>query len=884
MVGQQLGPYQVLAALGAGGMGEVYRARDTKLGRDVAIKVLPVLGAADPLQLTRLHREAQLLAAINHPNIAAIYGFEDSGDTHALVMELVEGPTLADRIAAGPLPVAEALLLARQIADALAAAHEQGIVHRDLKPANIKVRPDGTVKVLDFGLAKLHDANVVATSSGAPAMTLSPTLSIAATQAGFILGTAAYMAPEQASGKPVDKRADIWAFGVVLWEMVTGKRLFEGETISHVLAAVLTREPDLSVAPARVRMLLTRCLDKDPRTRLRDIGDAMALVASDDVVHAGPGSGAGSPAQRRWLVLGWVVAAALTVGIAVFPWQRQATVDNVASPIVRFQIDRPADVYNRTAAAFAVSPDGLLLAYYGAGADGVPKLFIRTLPTGDVRELAGSATAAPVRDSLFWSPDSRQLARATASGGEVFDLATGAARSLCACRYIGGTWNREGTILIGAFGDAFVGISRLSTRESKPVPVTTVDASKREQDTWPVFLPDGRQFFFTRSVAGGDVATYLGSLDGTAATRIADGSLRIFIPPTRARGAYLLGIDASGLVAQPFDLKTVRVSGPRTPLVSGAVAASASANGVLATTPAFSRPRTIPTWYDRTGRAVGQVGEEGILESVALSPDGRRLAMSENASAGESRSDIWLLDFATNARTRLTFNRGSTVVWSPDGARLAFTSNREGTNLPLQRAVDGTGVETPLFSYDRHAWINDWSRDGRWIIFSGPRAGTTSGNDLWFVNTGTPDAKPSSYLATPSLEQQAQFSPDGRFVAYGSDQSGTFEIYVQPFPNASGGKWMVSNGGGVEPRWSRDGKELFYFAGQTLMSVPVTLLPTFSSGRPSALFTAPVQPGFTADSHRWQMAPDGKRFLLLAASATTRAPLDVVVNWPSLLK
>jgi Tol biopolymer transport system component len=258
--------------------------------------------------------------------------------------------------------------------------------------------------------------------------------------------------------------------------------------------------------------------------------------------------------------------------------------------------------------------------------------------------------------------------------------------------------------------------------------------------------------------------------------------------------------------------------------------------------------------------------------------------MSENASAGESRSDIWLLDFATNARTRLTFNRGSTVVWSPDGARLAFTSNREGTNLPLQRAVDGTGVETPLFSYDRHAWINDWSRDGRWIIFSGPRAGTTSGNDLWFVNTGTPDAKPSSYLATPSLEQQAQFSPDGRFVAYGSDQSGTFEIYVQPFPNASGGKWMVSNGGGVEPRWSRDGKELFYFAGQTLMSVPVTLLPTFSSGRPSALFTAPVQPGFTADSHRWQMAPDGKRFLLLAASATTRAPLDVVVNWPSLLK
>jgi Tol biopolymer transport system component len=886
--GWRLGPYEVLAKLGEGGMGEVYRARDTKLGRSVAMKVLPELVAADPERLTRFHREAQLLAALNHPHIAAIYGFEDSGETHALVMELVEGLTLADRIANGPLAVAEALSIAQQIAEALEAAHEQGIVHRDLKPANIKVRPDGTVKVLDFGLAKLNDANVASpSSSGALAVTMSPTMSIAATQAGLILGTAAYMAPEQASGKPVDKRADIWAFGVVLWEMLTGRQLFEGETISHVLAAVLTREPDLSAAPTRVRALLTRCLEKDPRKRLRDIGDAMALVPAVDVGQTGAETGTDGVARRRWIGAGgWAMAAGLTAVLAVTAWQWPATVADTAAPAIRFQIERPADVYNRTATAFAVSPDGLMLAFYGAGADGVPTLFIRTLVTGEVRELPGSSAAAPVRSSLFWSPDSRQLVRGTATGGQIFDLSAGTTRSLCACAYVGGTWGRDGTILLGAFGNSLAGISRVSTRDATPVAVTTVDASKREQDTWPVLLPDGRRFLFTRSAAGGEVATYLGSLDGMAPRRIADGSQRIFVPPSGQRGAYLLGIDASGLVAQPFDLKTMNVSGPHVALSSGAVAASASDNGVLATSAAGSRPRTIPTWFDRAGRAVGQVGEEGLIESVALSPDGRRLAVAESAGVGaNSTSDVWLRDLVNGGRTRVTFDRGSTPVWSPDGSRLAFTSNRQGVNLPYQRSADGTGSETPLFPYDRHAWVNDWSRDGRWIIFSSPQTDATAGNDLWFVPVGTRDAKPTPYLRTPALEQQAQFSPDGRFVAYGSDQSGNWEIYVQPFPNAPEGKWMVSNGGGVEPRWSRDGKELFYFSGQTLMAVPVSLQPTFSTGPRVALFDAAVQPGYTADSHRWQVAPDGKRFLLLVASGNVRAaPLEVVVNWPSLVR
>ena len=884
--GARLGPYEVTVQIGAGGMGEVYSAIDTNLKRSVALKVLPASVATDSGRLTRFQREAEVLASLNHPNIAAIYGLERSGETTALVMELVEGPTLADRIGQGAIALDEALSLASQIASALEAAHEQGIVHRDLKPANIKVRHDGTVKVLDFGLAKALGSD--AASAAAVSVSMAPTLtSPAMTQMGLILGTAAYMAPEQASGKPVDKRADIWAFGVVLWEMLAGRQMYEGETISHVLAAVLTREPDLTVGSPRVRPLLARCLEKDPRKRLRDIGDAMSLVQGADV-QAGPLALAGS---RRGLVIGgWAVAGALAAAVGALVWLWPAPAVETSPPSVRFQIERTTDVYNRTSTAFAVSPDGLLLAYYGAGRDGPQTLLVRTLATGEVRELISGA-AVPLLDSLFWSWDSKQLVRGAASGAEVFDIASGSARLLCECRWVGGSWNREGTILLGGLA-AGSGISRLSVGQRTPVQLTAGYAGRNERDGYPVALPDGRRFLFSRATPGQGAATYVGSLDGGAPTRMIEGSRRAFVPAAGGQPPYLLGIDASGVIAQPFDPDTARVTGPAVTLVAGAVGLSVSENGVLATSAPGSRPRTIPTWYDRKGMSLGTVGEAGFIEAVALSPDGRRLAVAEGEvgqRAPRQRpgagSDIWLHDLVTTTRRRFSFSGGSTPVWSADGRRIAFSSPRAGVPTVHQRAADGTGAETPLFTHDRAAWVNDWSNDGRVVIYSSPsREGI--GNDLWSLSMEAgADPKPVPYIVAPSLQQQAQLSPDGRFVAYGSDQGGGWEIYVQPFPNASDGKWMVSNGGGAEPRWSRDGKELFYFAGQTLMAVPVSLRPTFSAGTPVALFKAPVQPGNTNDSHRWQLAPDGRRFLLLASDGKDEAqPLDVIVNWPALLK
>jgi serine/threonine protein kinase len=520
---------------------------------------------------------------------------------------------VADVLSGEPIPLDEGLQIAKQIAEALEAAHEQAIIHRDLKPANIKVRRDGTVKVLDFGLAKAMD--VGAAAAGGPAgLSMSPTvLSPVVSGVGMILGTAAYMAPEQARGKSVDKRADIWAFGVVLFEIVTGTRLFPGDEVSEVLASVLARDPDLAAAPRRVRRLLTRCLAKDPKKRLRDIGDAMSLVDDEE-----------SPAADR---------------------------DTIAS---------------RVHGDGVASPDGRTLAYYDAGADGAQALVVRTLATGEVRRVPNSATTAPSRDSLFWSPDSKQLVRGSASSADVFDISTGATRRLCDCRYVGGNWNDSRTILLGGFADR-PGISRLTLTDSKPVAATAAAASRGELDTWPAFLPEGDRFLFTR----------------------------------------------------------------------------------------------------------------------------------------------------------VTFDGGSTPVWSPDGSRLAFTASRHGVNLPFQRATDGTGSEV--------------------LLFSTPSA-QNIGNDLWVARMeNRTGATPVPYLVAAGLQQQAQFSPDGRFVAYGSDQSGTFEIYV--LPNAAGGKWLVSQRGGVEPRWSRDGRDRFYFSGQTLMAVPISRQPTLSTGTPVALFDAPVQPG-----------------------------------------
>ncbi|HWI16654.1 MAG TPA: protein kinase [Vicinamibacterales bacterium] len=864
--GSRIGAYEVLSLIGEGGMGEVYRARDLTLDRDVAIKRLPDALANDPERLARFEREARTLASLNHPNVAQIYAVESG----SIVMELVPGKTLS-----GPLPLETALDYAAQIASALDAAHERGIVHRDLKPGNVVVTPEGVVKVLDFGLAARETHAADQDPSRSPTIT-------AMSQQGMIIGTAAYMAPEQAAGKPVDKRADIFAFGVVLWELLTGARMFDGETTSHVLAAVLTKEPDLGVVPPRVRYLLARCLEKDPKKRLRDIGDAMSLVTQDAVAAT-----SAPPLPLRVLTAGGWVAAVAIAAVALMAWPRSTTPVDSAAPIVRYSIPRTLDLYNQNSTAFSVSPDGSQLAYHNETADGQYSLYVRNMATGDTRELSAALrTFGPRSDSIVWSPDGRRMVRGMQLAAQLIDLESGAARTLCDCRFTGGAWAAGDDVLLGGQG-AGQGIIRIKVNDPNPVKLTSPDAALGEQDRWPVLLPDGRRFLFSRRSNDGEVA-YVGSLDGTEPRRIGDGSPRVIVPAAGRGGAYLIGIDETGATARAFDLETLTVSGPPITLLAGAVAVSGGTNGILVLSEPGARQRSVPTWYDRKGQSLGQATTPGYIEAVALSDDGRFIATAESPDGRSvGTHDLWIHDTAKSVKTRLTFSpdNDSTAEWTPDGRRIIYTSRPKGDALLFQKNADGTGSESLVFDDDRsETYANDVSPDGRWLLYASRREGNVTDLFVRPIVNGVA-GKPALYLGGPRRQQQGEFSPDGRYVAYGDDRTGTFDIYVQPFPDASTGKWMVSSGGGTEPRWSRDGKELFYLAGQALMSVPVTLSPTFSFGPAVKLFDTPVQAGYTNESDIWQVAPDGKRFLMLPADDGQSGPeLRVIVNWQALLK
>ena len=873
-------------------MGEVFRARDTKLNRDVALKVIPDTFALDPDRVSRFTREAQVLASLNHPHIAAIYGFEDSGAIHALVLELVDGETLAARIARGPIPINEALPIARQICEALEAAHEHGIIHRDLKPANIKLRADGSVKVLDFGLAKAMEP----VSTDGASVTDSPTITTPAmTQSGVVLGTAAYMSPEQARGLPVDKRADVWAFGVVLYEMLIGRRPFDGQTVSDSLASVLKDEPNWDSVPARARLLLRRCLEKDPKRRLHDIADARIEI---DEVLAGTGEGHQvlAPCPRPWqqAQVAWSVAAvfllvAVAFGFAVY---RRGVAD--ATPTVRSTILAPdgtfigAPTITGQGLSLALSPNGRYLVFVATGSDNRSRLWLRSLDGNSPESLAG--TEDGVRP--FWSPDSRSIAffslndrklkRVDVTGRQVLTVYENPQLSGG-----GGTWSADGEILFvyASVETNSPAILRVADSGGIPVPATTIDARAERRHIAPVFLPDGRHFFYTSIPTTGPLSVYMGRLDGPEKVLMLRDAANVQYVPGR-----LLFVRGTTLVAQPFDAERRVLTGEGAPIVEGlaidttsrAGEFSASATGVLAYQAGMSGGVSQLTWFDRTGKATGVLSEPADYNSVNLSPDGTRAAVSLRDA--NRNMDVWIVDVARSVRTRLTFDPADDAigVWSPDGTLIVFDSARTGRRDLYRKAANGSGSEDIIDASPISKLPTSWSSDGRFLLYNSPSTTPQTGNDLWVLPL-VGQQKPYRFLQTSFNEGRAQFAPDGRWIAYASNESGRNEVYVASFPGP-GGKWQVSSGGGGSPRWRRDGRELFYMAldGNLMAAAVNSRESVFEVVAVRALFKPRMRDQFNGLAY--DVTADGERFLVnTLIDRTASSSITLVVNWPGLL-
>jgi len=905
--GTHLGPYEILSAIGAGGMGEVYRAHDPKLGRDVAIKVLPEAFARDAGRMARFQREAKLLASLSHPNIATIYGLEDSGSTRALVMELVEGPTLADRIKAGPIPVDESVRIAKQIADALEYAHERGIIHRDLKPANVKVTNDDTVKVLDFGLAKALEGDPLSLD-----ISTSPTISRMATQAGVLLGTAAYMSPEQAKAKNVDRRADIWTFGCVLYEMLTGKVAFPGDSVTDTLAAVIRAEPDWSLLPSatpmRVRVLLQRCLQKDPKQRLQAIGDARisldeVLSGAPDLVPVSKGEAAAVPFWRR--ALPWGIAAMLFVALASLAFVHFRERAPTPAEPMRFEIPVPEKMSLATNVSFALSPDGRKLVFAAAGSDGVQRLWVRALDSLNAHPFPGTESNTLVAP-FFWSADSRFVAYDAGGKLKKVDTSSGLVETICnlgAMAALGGSWNQDGVIVFGQSGG---GLMRVSAAGGSASPLTIVNRSRGEfHDATPSFLPDGRHFVYWRAGSGPSASEiagiYVGSLDAKPEEQSSKRLLATnygpaaYVPTKAVGSGELLFVRDRTLIAQPFDARRLELQGEPVTLVENiasfldGAAFQASDTGVLVYR-AGDKGSLGLALYDREGKVLSTTGKPGtVFLYGSLSPDGSRAAVS-GVDAGVSVSTaLWLLDFSRGTSTRFTFGSASALypVWSPDGSSIIFASNSEGHSDLYQKSSNGATDEKPLLKSSDNKYPNSWSRDGHFLLYTVEGTGVKAA--LWVLPLDG-DKKPFPFLRTEFNEAIGRFSPDGHWVAYESDESGRMEIYVRPFsPNASattsvsGGKWLISTGGGTEPRWRGDGKEMYYLSPDgRLMAVEVTTSPVFQAGVPKVLFQTTIR---NETVNRWDITADGKRFLLTAQGVQSeQAPFTVVLNWSSLLK
>jgi serine/threonine protein kinase len=875
--GTRLGPYEVLSAIGAGGMGEVYRARDTRLNRDVALKVLPEAFSRDTQRMARFEREAKLLASLNHTNIAAIYGLEESGGVRALVMELVEGPTLADRIAAGPIPIDEALPIAKQIAEAVEYAHEQNVIHRDLKPANIKVKEDGIVKVLDFGLAKAMSDEVSDTD-----LSNSPTLSMAATRAGIILGTAAYMSPEQARGKRVDRRTDIWAFGVVLYEMLTGRQTFGDEDVSMTLSKVLQREPDFDALPqnipAKVRQLLKLCLRKDPKQRVGDFRDVrLAMEGAFETPTASDGKVATTPTKsRERLVLGSALAVAVVALGALSSLHFREAPSAVLSEM-RTEIVTPSTT---ELVSFALSPDGRQIVFVASG-DGPSRLWLRRLETTAAQPLPGTEGAT----YPFWSSDSRSIGFFADTKLRRIDIGGGLPQTLDSNTFgRGGTWSVDGTILYAP--NSGTALFRIPASGGQRVAVTKLDKGIGGH-RFPQFLPGGRQFLFYALGTPETAGIYLGSLDSSETKRLtAADSTGEYLT-----SGWLLFIRSGTLVARKLDLARKELTGDPVTLADPVAFDSTAVAGAFSVSPAGlvayrsgAAGLTQLAWFDRSGKSLGYMGrpDGNGLADPRLSPDGLRAAVVRTIEGNE---DVWLIDGAHT--TRFTFDPGldRDPVWSPDGARIAFDSRR-GNHYDLYvKSSNGAGSEERLLESDQDKGAYDWSRDGRFLVYGSVDPQTSY--DLWVLPMEG-DRKPFVFLKTNFQERRAQFSPDGHWVAYVSNESGRYEIYVRPFSGtatnpAAGGEYPVSTSGGIDPRWRPDGKELYYISpdGKLMASTVTINNGAFQPGTPVALFQTRIVSGgsgLTQGAWEYAVSADG-RFLVNTLLEAANSPITLLQNW-----
>jgi eukaryotic-like serine/threonine-protein kinase len=874
--GTRLGPYEIVSPIGAGGMGEVYRARDSRLGREVAIKVLPSSFSRDPDRLRRFEQEARAAGILNHPNITAVYDVGSFDGSPYVVSELLDGETLRSRLAGGALAPRRALDYAVQVAHGLAAAHEKGIVHRDLKPENLFVTRDGRVKILDFGLAKLTQRDTVGSQTDLPTAP-------ASTEPGVVMGTLGYMSPEQVRGRVADARSDIFSFGAILYEMLSGRKAFHRDTAADTMSAILREEPeDLSSTnrqvPAALDRIIHHCLEKDPEARFHSAHDLAFQLQFPATGETSGITAAPLPKRRTPPALLAMGAITLVLAAAVAALLLRRPASTRALRPVRFSVPiPPGTIYSPgdISRGLSISPDGTRLVVE-ALSNGRRRLFLRSLDSEKFSELEGSLGAS----AHFWSPDSRFIAFFADGKLKKIPAAGGPAQELCPAPYDWvGTWGQDGTILFSQIPPSEPGIFRVSDRGGEPVRVVGVDPSDPVALLWPQFLPDGRHFLFQAlAPTGKSRELRVGSLDSRDVRAITQLASRF----EYAKPGYLVYVRDNALFAQPFDAKKAILSGEPTLVAEdvhhffgpGHAAFSVSQAGVIAYQAAKTPVRLV--WLDRRGKELGVLGQPAVVDFVRISPSGNRIATNvEDSRFGTF--DLWVFEAASGASTRLTSGQidESAPVWTPDGARLFFRRDDKGPPDIAQMVVGSPGSERALLIEPGVQQPEDVSRDGRSLVYLQDAATTA---DIWLMSLdGDPRLKP--WLRSPFNERNPRFSPDGRWIAYDSDESGTREIYVA-LTDGAGEKKRISPSGGREPRWSSDGKELFYAApDDSIVAVPVAPGASLQAGAGASLFR--LETGI----RNFDVSPDGSRFLVTTPlDKSPESPIRVILNWDAALK